>query len=139
MSASGLARFVRLKAPPEPKADLLPRAELSPGLIVSGVLDCEGAVHIRGTVRGRINADRLVIEIDGFVDGDVVAREVIVAGKLKGRIFAHTVTVDASADVNGRIFHHTVSVAKGAKFEGRMPWRPLNYFESLDQLPEVQA
>ena len=27
-----------------------------------------------------------------------------------------------------------VSVAFGARVDGRMPWRPLNYFETLDQL-----
>jgi cytoskeletal protein CcmA (bactofilin family) len=136
---SALARFTRLRPSAERKPVEMPSAHLSRGMVISGTLECEGVLHIHGAVRGRINTDRLIIEIEGFVDGDIVAREVTVAGKLKGRIFAPTVTLDISADVNGRIFHNEVTVAKGAKFEGRMPWRPLNYFETLDQLPEVQA
>jgi cytoskeletal protein CcmA (bactofilin family) len=133
-----LARFVGLKAPPGGEPSPLPKSQLSRGLIVTGTLDCEGALHVHGTVRGRINTDRLVIAPDGFVEGDIVAREASIAGRLKGRVFAFTVTLDASADVTGRIFHHVVTVARGARFDGRMPWRPLNFFESLDQLPEVQ-
>lgn len=133
-----LARFVGLKTAPSREPIALPESHLSRGLTVTGTLDCEGALHVHGKVRGRINADRLVIGADGFVEGDILAREASIAGKLLGRVFAFSVTIDASADVTGRIFHHIVTVAKGARFDGRMPWRPLNYFETLDQLPEVQ-
>jgi cytoskeletal protein CcmA (bactofilin family) len=133
-----LARFVGLKSASGREPLALPESELSRGLSVTGTLDCEGELRVHGTVRGRINTDRLVIAPDGFVEGDIVAREASIAGRLKGRVFAFTVTIEASADITGRIFHHTVTVARGARFDGRMPWRPLNYFESLDQLPEVQ-
>ncbi|HEX2591659.1 MAG TPA: polymer-forming cytoskeletal protein [Rhizomicrobium sp.] len=136
---SALARLVRFTAPPDAKSADLARSELSHGMTISGTLDCEGVLHVHGRVFGRINTDRVVIEPDGFVEGDIVAREATIGGRLLGRVFAHTVSVDETADINGRIFHHVVTVAKGAKFEGRMPWRPLNFFETLDQLPEVQA
>jgi cytoskeletal protein CcmA (bactofilin family) len=136
---SALARLVRLTAPPDRRPDDVARAELSPGLTVNGTLDCEGVLYVRGRFYGRINSERVVIAPDGFVEGDIVAREATIAGRLLGRVFAHTVTLDDTAHVNGRVFHHVVTVAKGAKFEGRMPWRPLNFFETLDQLPEVQA
>ena len=70
------------------------------------------------------------------MNGDVVARDVHISGRLTGRIFALHVTLDSSADVTGRIFHHEVTVAEGARVDGRMPWRPPSYFESLKQLPE---
>lgn len=133
-----LARLVGLKSAPSREPLPLPESQLSRGLTVTGTLDCEGALFVHGTVRGRINTDRLVIAPDGCVEGDIVAREASIAGRLKGRVFAFTVTLEASADVTGRIFHHVVTVARGARFDGRMPWRPLNFFESLDQLPEVQ-
>ncbi len=46
--------------------------------------------------------------------------------------------IDETADVTGRIFHTTITVARGARVDGRMPWRPLSYFETLDELPETQ-
>jgi cytoskeletal protein CcmA (bactofilin family) len=102
------------------------------------VLEIDGELVIAGVVRGRIAATKLVIATGGYVEGDIVAREVVIAGRLNGRIFAPTVAIEASADVDGRIFHTNVSVAQGARVNGRMPWRPVNYFETLDQLPEAR-
>ncbi len=116
----------------------LPTSLLGKALTVRGRLDTEGEVHVHGSVLGWINADRLYLGIDGYVEGDVVARDVHIEGRLNGRIFAFNVTLDSSADITGRIFHHTVTVAKGARIDGRMPWRPLNYFESFEQPPEMQ-
>jgi cytoskeletal protein CcmA (bactofilin family) len=93
-------------------------------------------VRIHGRIFGRINADRLILEMDGHVEGDIVANEVRIAGKLIGRVFAPTVAIDETADITGRIFHTNVTAARGHKLEGRMPWRPPSYFQTLDQLPE---
>ena len=105
-------------------------------MTIRGVLDCDGEIHVDGNVLGRINADRLVVSRGGYVEGDVVAREVRIGGRLNGRVFAFNVTLDSSADIIGRIFHHTATVEKGARIDGRMPWRPFSYFESFDQPPE---
>jgi cytoskeletal protein CcmA (bactofilin family) len=101
-------------------------------------LDTEGDLYVHGTVLGRINADRVILGSEAVIEGDVVARDVHVEGRVNGRIFALNVTVESSANVTGRIFHNTVSVARGARIDGRMPWRPPNYFETLTQLPETR-
>jgi cytoskeletal protein CcmA (bactofilin family) len=126
------------KTPAPRDAALLPTSHLGAALTVNGILDTEGELHIYGNVVGRINADRLVLRASGRVEGDIVARDVQIEGHLNGRVFARNVTVDSSANVSGRIFHNTVSVAFGARVDGRMPWRPLNYFETLEELPETR-
>ncbi len=113
-------------------------SHLGKALRVRGRLDTSGIIHIYGKVVGQITADRLVLGADGYVEGDVVANDVRIGGRFTGRIFARHVTLDSSADITGRIFHHTVTVAKGARIDGRMPWRPLNYFETLEHLREAQ-
>jgi cytoskeletal protein CcmA (bactofilin family) len=129
---------------PDPNAAIArPAAELSssrlgPGVTVKGVIEVEGELIIAGVITGRIAALRLIIDVDGSFEGDVVAREVIIAGRLTGRVFAPAVTVEASAIVEGRIFHHIITVSRGAQIDGRMPWRPVNFFETLKQLPEPQ-
>jgi cytoskeletal protein CcmA (bactofilin family) len=120
------------------EAEVLPLSQLGTALTVTGVLDTEGEIQIHGNVQGRINAERLVLGERGTVEGDIVARDVRIGGRLNGRVFALNVTLDDTADVSGRIFHNTVTVARGARFEGRMPWRPPSYFEALDQLPETR-
>jgi len=117
----------------------LPTSHLGRAITVKGVLDTDGELYIHGNVQGQINADRLVLGSDGYVEGDIVAREVRIGGRLRGRVFAFTVALDSSADITGRIFHHIVTVEKGAKIDGRMPWRPLNFFESFQQPPESQS
>jgi len=116
----------------------LPPSQVGKALRVTGVLDTEGELYVHGAVTGRINALRLVLGTHGSVEGDVVARDVHIEGRLNGRIFALNVTVESSANVTGRIFHNTVTVAKGARVDGRMPWRPPSYFETLTQLPETR-
>jgi cytoskeletal protein CcmA (bactofilin family) len=96
-------------------------------------------LHVYGRVQGRINADRLVLAIGCSVEGDILARDVRIGGRFNGRIFAMNVALDSSADVTGRVFHHTVTVDKGARIDGRMPWRPLNFFETLKDIPEVKT
>jgi cytoskeletal protein CcmA (bactofilin family) len=134
------APFLNLsKQPPRGgEALVLPVSQLGTALAVTGVLDTDGELQIHGSVVGRINAERLVLCRHGHVEGDIVAKEVRIGGRLNGRVFALNVTLDDTADVSGRIFHNTVTVARGARFEGRMPWRPPSYFEALDQLPETR-
>ncbi len=115
-----------------------PPSFLGPGVGIRGALEIKGELIVSGMVKGRIEALRLVIAADGYVEGDIIAREVVIAGRLNGRVFAPTVSIEASAEIEGRIFHTVVTVAKGARVVGRMPWRPPNYFENLDKLPEVR-
>ena len=116
-----------------------PPSILGPGVGVQGELEIEGDLVISGLVRGRIAALKLTIAAGGYVEGDIVAREVVIAGHLTGRVFAPTVSVEATAEIEGRLFHTHITVAQGARLTGRMPWRPINYFETLDQLPEIRT
>src|SRR6185312_15436151 len=128
------------KAPDGRAGAALPSSELGTALSVVGVLDTDGELLIHGYVQGRINAERLVLGERGSVEGDVVARDVDMGGRLNRRAFALNVTLDEPAGVSGRIFHNTVTVARGARIDGRMPWRPPSYFEALDdQLPETKS
>jgi cytoskeletal protein CcmA (bactofilin family) len=111
---------------------------LGPGVGIRGALEINGELVISGRVKGHIAAFRLVIAADGYVEGDIVARDVVIFGRLNGRVFAPNVSIEASAVIDGRIFHTDVTVAKGARVDGRMPWRPSNYFENLNKLPEVR-
>jgi cytoskeletal protein CcmA (bactofilin family) len=136
MSALPLRALIRTQ-PRRGDADL-PASLLGTALTVTGSLETEGEVHIHGRILGTVRADRLVLAADGHVEGDIVAREARICGTLNGRVFAMHVMLDSTADVKGRIFHHTIEVARGAHIDARMPWRPVNFFETLEQLPETQ-
>jgi cytoskeletal protein CcmA (bactofilin family) len=131
----GVQRPPENAAPDEAPA---PPSFLGPGVGIQGALEINGELVVSGLVKGRIAALKLTIAPEGIVEGDVIAREVVINGRLNGRIFAPTVTVEAGAEIEGRIFHTNITVAQGARVAGRLPWRPLSYFETLDQLPEVR-
>jgi cytoskeletal protein CcmA (bactofilin family) len=113
-------------------------SHLGRAITVNGVLNTDGELQIHGRVLGRINAERIVILAGGSVEGDVVANDAFIGGRLNGRVFALNVTLESSADVTGRVFHSNITVARGARIDARMPWRPPSYFETLDQLPETR-
>lgn len=112
-------------------------SRLGKGVKVRGILEIEGELVVSGQVFGRIAALKVTITPDGFVEGDIVAREVVIGGKLEGRVYAPTVLVEVTAHVTGKLFHHTIEVVRGARVDGRTPWRPVNFFETLDHLPEA--
>lgn len=129
-----------LLRPPRPEGAGGPlTSHLSKAMVVRGDLESDGEVHIHGSVLGQVCADRLVVGASGYLEGDIIARDVRIEGRLAGRIFALNVTLDSEAEVTGRIFHNTITVAKGARIDARMPWRPPSYFETLEQLPEARA
>src|SRR5579883_2404998 len=76
-----------------------PASFLGPGVGIQGVLEIDGELVVSGPVKGRIAALKLVIGPTGFVEGDVIAREVIISGRLNGRVFAPNVSIEASAEV----------------------------------------
>jgi cytoskeletal protein CcmA (bactofilin family) len=115
-----------------------PPSFLGPGVGIQGVLEIDGELVISGLVKGRIAAVKVVIAANGRVEGDIVAGEVVIAGRLNGRVFAPTVVIEATAEITGRIFHTEVSVERGARVTARMPWRPISYFETLENLPEIR-
>lgn len=113
-----------------------PSSFLGPGVGIRGALEASGELVIAGRVKGPISALRLVIAANGYVEGDIIARDVVITGRLNGRVFAPAVSIEAGAQIEGRIFHSEITVAKGAHVIGRMPWRPPSYFENLKKLPE---
>jgi cytoskeletal protein CcmA (bactofilin family) len=115
-----------------------PPSVLGPRTGVAGILEVDGELVISGQVRGQIAALKLTIAPGGFVEGDIVACEVVINGRMNGRVFAPTVAIEASAEVDARIFHTNMTVARGAHVSGRMPWRPISYFETLEKLPEAR-
>jgi cytoskeletal protein CcmA (bactofilin family) len=135
---SALPKRALIRTQPRHGEAVLPLSRIGTGLTVTGNLETEGELHVHGKVQGSLLADRVVLAQEGEVEGDIVARDAQICGRVNGRVFALNVMLESTADIKGRIFHHTVEVARGARVDARMPWRPLNFFETLEQIPETQ-
>ncbi len=123
----------------ESSSDDGPPSVLGRDLTVRGRLDSTGEVQVHGVVAGDINARKVTLWEDGYVEGSVHAEEAHIHGRFSGKAVARTVVIGVTAIIEGQIFHHTIDMAKGAQVSALLPWRPVNYFDQLArQLQQIQ-
>ena len=89
-------------------------------LTIAGDLQAEGVVRIEGRVVGSVHAgDQVLISEGGIVEGDIVAREAVVAGRVHGCISGEErVEVQASAVVHGDITTRRLTIQEGGQVNG---------------------
>jgi cytoskeletal protein CcmA (bactofilin family) len=91
---------------------------ISADLVVKGTLVSTGDMQIDGNVEGDIRSVGLVIGEKAEIFGEIVAEDVVVRGRVTGRIRARKVMLSATSHVEGDILHEAFSVESGAFFEG---------------------
>lgn len=93
---------------------------LQKGTSFEGKLSFEGACRIGGNFKGEIfTRDILVIDSTADIEANIEANEVIVAGQVKGNIYAkNKVTMKPPAKFRGTVTAPTLSIADGVVFEG---------------------
>ncbi len=104
-------------APSQPKAKP-PASVLSPDLTITGNLKTTGDIQIEGTVEGDIRAHLLTVGEGATVRGECIADDVVVNGRIVGRVRGLKVRLTSTARVEGDIIHKTIAIESGAHFEG---------------------
>jgi cytoskeletal protein CcmA (bactofilin family) len=104
-------------APSAPKAKP-PASVLSPDLTIVGNLKTTGDIQIEGTVEGDIRAHLLTVGEGATVRGEIVADDVVINGRIVGRVRGLKVRLTSTARVEGDIIHKTIAIESGAHFEG---------------------
>ena len=103
-------------------AAMLPPSEtissISSEMTVVGKIICKGVVKIYGLVEGEVIASNALIADGARVQGDILAEELIIGGRVKGNIHALRVKLQTTAVVEGDIFHRSLSIDEHAWFEG---------------------
>jgi cytoskeletal protein CcmA (bactofilin family) len=91
---------------------------ISGDLSVTGTLSSAGDVQIDGQVDGDVRCNSLTIGEKAFVQGEIIAEEVIIRGRVQGSIRARKIQLCATCHVEGNILHEAFAVEAGAFFEG---------------------
>jgi cytoskeletal protein CcmA (bactofilin family) len=78
-----------------------------------------GLLQIDGEIEGDVHAAEVVVGEKGQVSGLVAGRQVVVRGKVSGVVCGQTVALQASSQVDGDIHHMSFAIEQGAHFEGR--------------------
>ncbi|MGJ8617531.1 MAG: bactofilin family protein [Sulfitobacter sp.] len=105
-----------------------PASVLSADLHVTGNMKTTGDIQVEGTVEGDIRAHLLTIGETATIKGEVVADDVVINGRIVGRVRGLKVRLTSSARVEGDIIHKTIAIESGAHFEGSVQRQddPLN-------------
>ena len=113
--------------PQAPKAKP-PASILSSDLHIKGNLKTTGDIQIEGQVDGDIRAHLLTVGEGATVKGELVADDVVINGRIVGRVRGLKVRLTSTARVEGDIIHKTIAIESGAHFEGSVQRQddPLN-------------
>ena len=88
-------------------------------LKITGNVSSKGEIHLDGEVNGDVSCVALVLGESGKLEGNVIAEDVVIRGRLIGSIRALRVTLQAMCHVEGDVYHQSIALEQGAFFEGR--------------------
>jgi len=94
------------------------RSYIHAGLDIRGDLASAGLVEVDGNVQGDVVAETLVIGPTGTIAGQVRARTVTVSGRLDGSITGGSVTLRAESTVRADVVYEVLTIQSGANVEG---------------------
>jgi cytoskeletal protein CcmA (bactofilin family) len=114
------------------KSFLGTQSELQGNLTVTGIL------RLDGNACGKIRADEVILGATAVMNGDVLARKIIVGGRVEGSLRAtDLVEIGSKGKVKGDIYTNKLVVIEGGEFNGRIEMKAdkLNVldFESRSQ------
>jgi cytoskeletal protein CcmA (bactofilin family) len=99
--------------PPAPAATSC----IGSGMSIVGNVECRGPTQVFGRIDGELRVTELVIGEGAEIEGNILAQEVIVSGRVKGTIRAAYVRLQGGV-VEGDIFHRTLSIDESSLLEG---------------------
>ncbi|MCE9680084.1 polymer-forming cytoskeletal protein [Shewanella sp. AS1] len=92
---------------------------IAQGTKVSGETHFSGQALIGGELKGKISAaDKLTIELDGYVEGELHCKLLKVSGCFKGKLKCQKLTITGSGVVEGEIACDSMEIFEGGQFIG---------------------
>ena len=91
---------------------------LSNDLVIKGDVRTSGDIQIDGEIEGNISAHLLTVGEGATVRGECIADDIVVNGRVVGRVRGLKVRLTSTARVEGDIIHKTIAIESGAHFEG---------------------
>jgi cytoskeletal protein CcmA (bactofilin family) len=117
-------------APPAPAFEAPGRTQPSPagdqatigkGLFIKGEISGSESLFVDGKVEGSINlpGNRVTVGRNGQVAANIIAREIVVLGKVRGNVAASDrVDIRAEGSLSGDVAAARISIEDGAYFKG---------------------
>jgi cytoskeletal protein CcmA (bactofilin family) len=97
------------------------QATIGKSLVIKGEVSGSESLYIDGRVEGSINlaGNRVTIGRNGVVNANIIAREIVVIGKVKGNLQASDrVDIRNEGSLTGDVVAQRISIEDGAFFKG---------------------
>jgi cytoskeletal protein CcmA (bactofilin family) len=94
---------------------------ISDGCVLDGNLKATAIVRIEGQVTGDVAIDEgLILGEKGLITGNIVTKEMIVYGTVKGNIIAHSLEIRSTGQIFGEIRTQLLQVETGGSHNGKL-------------------
>ena len=81
--------------------------------IFEGKYNTSGSIIIRNKFLGEIAADQVIVDEHGQVDGTIKTSELIVNGKVNGKINCKSIIIMENGSVSGDVLYNKIAVFEG--------------------------
>jgi cytoskeletal protein CcmA (bactofilin family) len=86
-----------------------------------GELTGKGILRIDGRITGKVQADQVILSETAGVNGDIIAKKIVVGGRVDGTLNAlDLVEILPKGKVKGQIFTNKFLVMQGGEFSGQI-------------------
>jgi cytoskeletal protein CcmA (bactofilin family) len=122
-SAPSISSFPARETPREAPASSGASASISQGIKIKGEVTGSEDLYVDGQVDGKLNLTNgsLTVGPNGNVKADVTAREVIVRGKIEGRVSGRDrVQLLSTGQVTGEVQTARLAIEDGAMLRGKV-------------------
>ena len=92
---------------------------ISEGFEFIGSITSEGTLNIAGTVKGKVSARSILVDVEGYVEGELSSDVLVVKGKIVGDVTCQELNIGPRALIEGTISYQNIHVQRGGKIAGK--------------------
>jgi cytoskeletal protein CcmA (bactofilin family) len=92
---------------------------ISEGFEFIGSITSEGTLNIAGTVKGKVSARSILVDVEGYVEGELSSEVLVVKGKITGDVTCQELNVGPRAVIEGIISYQHLHVQRGGRIAGK--------------------
>lgn len=108
---------------------------ISDGCVLDGNLKATAIVRIEGHVTGDVAIDEgLILGEKGLITGNIVTKEIIVYGTVKGNIIAHSLEIKSTGQIFGEIKTQLLQVETGGSHNGKLSMSSNGEHEKFEEV-----
>jgi cytoskeletal protein CcmA (bactofilin family) len=92
---------------------------ISEGFEFVGSITSDGTLNIAGIVKGKITSRSILVDVEGYVEGELSSNTLVVKGKIVGDVTCHELNVGPRALIEGTISYQHIHVQRGGRVAGK--------------------